>query len=257
MSKNKVRLRVLRQNPAEKSVARHWDVFEVSRFPRMTVLDVLRRIEREPVTKDGKRVQPVVWDCSCQEELCGACAMLVDGVVRMACGTLVDDVSPKGKLISLEPLTKFPVVRDLVVDRKKMFDDLGRVRAWVEVDGTRDVGVGVEESVWEQQRRYELSRCVTCGCCVEACPSVNDSSDFMGAAAMNQVSYWGMYPRRDVLREERLESLMRVGGAAECGHAQVCAEVCPMSIPLVESFGRVARETSKHLLFRWMFGAGK
>jgi len=35
---------------------------------------------------------------------------------------------------------------DLVVDRSQMFDHLYRVHAWIQIDGTYDLGTGPEES---------------------------------------------------------------------------------------------------------------
>ena len=36
----------------------------------------------------------------------------------------------------------FPVVRDLIVDRSRMFEALKRVKAWIPIDGTYDLGPG-------------------------------------------------------------------------------------------------------------------
>ena len=254
-SSDKVCLRIRRQDGPDKLASRRWEEFEVPRFPRMSVLDALRRIAREPVTKEGKRAAPVAWDCSCLEELCGACAMNIDGVARQACGALIDDLAPKGnKPIVLEPLSKFPVVRDLVVDRSKMFEDLVRTRAWIDIDGTHVTGEGLRESVERQRVRYVISRCMMCGCCLEACPNANDSSAFMGAAVVNQVRYFSLHPSASDSRAERLDSVMGRGGVADCGKAQVCGEVCPMGIPLVESISYVARDTTKRLVFGWLLG---
>lgn len=255
MSKNKVRLKIRRQDGPDKPNTRRWDVFEVPRLPRMSVVDALRYIQAEPVTVDGNRVAPVSWDCSCLEETCGACTMLIQGVAQQACGVLLDDIAPKGKLVVIEPLSKFPVVRDLVVDRTRMVADLVRLKAWIEIDGVFDTGEGLRENADHQRARYALSRCMMCGCCVEACPNVNDASVFVGAAAINQVRLINMRPSDDGHRVERLDGMMRRGGVAECGKAQLCAEVCPQLIPLTESIGHVARDTTKRLVSGWILGS--
>ena len=82
------------------------------------VLTCLMDIQKNPVTADGKQTTPVVWESSCLEEVCGACSMLVNCRVRQGCTALVDGL---GDTITLEPMTKFPVIRDLVVDRSRMF----------------------------------------------------------------------------------------------------------------------------------------
>ncbi len=254
MSKNKVHLKIRRQDGPDKPDTRRWEEFEVPLLPQMNVISALQQIQLEPKTKDGKRVAPVAWDCSCLEEICGACTMVLNGAVRQACSALVEEIAPNGETIVIEPMSKFPLVRDLVVDRAKMFEDLKRVKAWIEIDGTHDLGAGPRESAEQQQVRYALSRCMTCGCCLEACPNVNDSSQFMGPAAINQVRYFNLHPTGQHQRTERLESMMQRGGVAECGKAQNCVEVCPKSIPLVDSIGHVARDTTKHMILRWLLG---
>ncbi len=248
----KVRLRVRRQDGAERVETKRWEEFEVPYLPQMNVISALMQIQKDPRTVDGKTVAPVVWECSCLEEVCGACTMVVNGKVRQACSALVDALAPKGETITLEPMSKFPLVRDLCVDRSRMFEDLKRVRAWIELDGTHELGAGPRESARAQEERYPLSRCMTCGCCLEACPQVNDSSSFVGAAAVNQVRLFNLHPSGAMNRVERLESVMGEGGVADCGKAQNCVEVCPKEIPLVDSISQVARDTTKHLLFGWL-----
>src|SRR5262245_623433 len=119
------------EGPGKEAV---WDEFEVPWEPQMNVISALMEIQRNPVTKGGKTVAPVVWDQACLEEVCGSCTMLVNGKVRQACAALVDNLSPNGEPITLEPMTKFPLVRDLIVDRSRMFDHLKKVKAWIFLD---------------------------------------------------------------------------------------------------------------------------
>lgn len=254
MSKSKVHLKIRRQDGPDQPKTRRWEEFEVPLLPQMNVISALQQIQLNPRTKEGKRVAPVAWDCSCLEEICGACSMVINGRVRQACSALIEELAPKGETIVLEPMSKFPVVRDLVVDRSKMFEDLKRVKAWIEVDGTHELGPGPREGAADQQIRYALSRCMTCGCCLEACPNVNDSSNFMGPAVINQVRYFNMHPTGKLHSSERLEPMMQRGGVAECGKSQNCVEVCPKEIPLLDSIGAVARDTTKRMLLKWLLG---
>src|SRR2546422_10610281 len=91
----------------------------------------------------------------------------------MACSALVDSLAQP---IRLEPLTKFPVVRDLAVDRSGMFESLKRVKAWVPIDGTYNLGEGPRMSPELQAKGYPLSRCISCGACLEVCPQVNEKN---------------------------------------------------------------------------------
>ncbi len=65
------------------------------------------------------------WEMSCLEEVCGACSMVINGKPRQACTALVDQLEQP---ITLEPMTTFPVVRDLAVDRSRMFDALRKLK---------------------------------------------------------------------------------------------------------------------------------
>jgi ferredoxin len=131
-----------------------------------------------PHHRDGKRTTPVVWDSGCLEEVCGACTMLINGRVRQSCSCLIDEYAPNdGDVITLEPMSKFPVIRDLWVDRERLFHNLKRVKAWVPIDSTYSLGAGPRESPSDQQTRYKLSECMSCGCCLEACPQFNIEPD--------------------------------------------------------------------------------
>ena len=69
--------------------------------------------------------------------------MVVNGRVRQACTALVDKLlQDNPQEIELRPMSKFPVVRDLVVDRSRLFQALKRVKAWIHVDGYFDQGPG-------------------------------------------------------------------------------------------------------------------
>src|SRR5260370_36347035 len=132
-------------------------------------------------------------------------------------------------------MSKFPCERDLVVDRSRMFENLKRVKAWIDLDGTHELGPGPRESQEQQEERYPLSRCMTCGCCVEACPQYSDSTKFVGAFAISLVRLYNMHPSGEMHKNERLETVMDEGGIADCGKSQNCVEVCPKEITLVSS----------------------
>ncbi|MFO0612423.1 MAG: succinate dehydrogenase iron-sulfur subunit [Polyangiaceae bacterium] len=249
-----VKLRIRRQDNRDHPETRRWEEFEVPWTPHMNVHTALEMIRRNPVTTSGETVSPPVWEASCLEEVCGSCTMLVNGRVRQACSTLVDDVAPKGQRVQLEPLSKFPCERDLVVDRSRMFESLKQVKAWIELDGSHAIGPGPRESQEEQSKRYPLSRCMSCGSCLEACPEYGENKRFIGPAAINQVRLMNLHPSGKMHAGARLEALMGDGGIADCGKAQNCVEVCPKEIPLVDSIGSVARDTTKRMLFGWFLG---
>src|SRR6266849_1734464 len=96
--------------------------------------------------------------------------------------------------IRLEPFSKFPVIRDLAVDRSVLFENLKAVKAWVPIDGSYDLGAGPRMTMEDQEEAYPLSRCISCCCCMEACPQFNESTGFVGAATISQVRLFNTHP---------------------------------------------------------------
>src|SRR5215216_8080583 len=184
----------------------HWETFEIPYRRNLNVISALMEIRKNPVTKEGRQTTPPVWDMSCLEQVCGICTMVIDGRVRQSCSALVDDLllESGGETVTLEPMSKFPNVRDLIVDRSQMFDHLKRVNAWIELDGTYDLGPGPRMDQDDVQERYAYSRCMTCGCCLEACPQY-DEDHYIGPQAIAQVRLFNMHPSGKMTRDERLE----------------------------------------------------
>ena len=222
-----------------------WEEFELQYRPGMNVISSLMDIALNPVTRDGKKSTPITYDSNCLEEICGSCAMLINGKARMACSALVDKLEQP---IKLEPFSKFPVIRDLAVDRSVLFENLKAVKAWVPIDGTYDLGSGPRVSAEQQEISYPLSNCISCCCCMEACPQFNESTGFIGAAAISQVRLFNAHPTGAALKSERLHALMGDGGIQECGYAQNCVEVCPKEIPLTTSISDVSGQVMKQAI---------
>src|SRR5271167_2204050 len=215
-------IKIKRQNnPNSKS---YWEEFELAYQPNMNVISCLMEIAANPVTREGKATTPITYDSNCLEEVCGSCAMLINGRARMACSALIDHLEQP---VKLEPFSKFPVVRDLAVDRQVLFENLKAVKAWVPIDGTYDLGAGPRMSAEQQEAAYPLSRCISCCCCMEVCPQFNDDTGFVGAATIAQAKLFNLDPGGSVLKEERLRALAGDGGVQECGFAQNCVEICP------------------------------
>ena len=242
-------LKVRRQAAPQESA--RWEEYELRYRPHMNIITCLRDIAENPVTRDGKKTTPVSYDSNCLEEVCGSCAMLINGKARMACSALVDQLDQP---IRIEPMTKFPLIRDLTVDRQFMFESLKRVKAWIPIDGTYDLGEGPRVAPEVQEVGYPLSRCISCGNCLEVCPQVNDNNQFVGAAIISQVRLFNMHPTGAMHAKARINALLSPGGIADCANAQNCVKACPKDIPLTESIAAVNREAWKQSLLGWLMG---
>ena len=219
--------------------------FVLPYHPAMNIVSSLMEIQKNPVTKDGKKTSPIVWECNCLEKVCGACTMVINGKVQQACASLIDHLEQP---IRLAPARTFPVIRDLMIDRKVMFESLKKVHAWVEVDGTYPVKPAPRQNPKTATIAYEISRCMTCGCCLEACPNVNSGSNFIGASALAQAHLFNLHPTGEYQKEERLEALMEEGGLTSCGNSQNCVQACPKDIKLTDYIARLNREVNKKVI---------
>ena len=216
-----------------------WERCNIEWRPGLNVISLFMEIAANPVTADGRGTTPVAYDSCCLEEICGSCAMRINGKARMACSALVDNLEQP---IRIEPLSKFPLVRDLQIDRSVLFENLKKVKAWIPIDGTYDLGSGPRVLPQQQEINYPLSNCISCTCCMEVCPQFNEETGFVGAATIAQVKLFNNHPTGKVLAEERLRALAGDGGIQECGFAQNCVEVCPKRIPLTNAISSVSRD---------------
>ena len=116
---------------------------------------------------------PVVWDASCLEEVCGSCTMIVNGRVRQACSALVDQLEQP---ITLEPMTQVP---GGARPARRPRADVRGAQAGEGLDrpSTAPTTSGPGPRIVARASRSSATRsrrCMTCGCCLEACPQVNE-----------------------------------------------------------------------------------
>jgi succinate dehydrogenase / fumarate reductase, iron-sulfur subunit len=239
-------LKVYRGSPENQ----YWEEFRLPRSPFANVISSLMEIQKNPINSKGEKVTPVVWEQGCLEEVCGSCSMLINGKPRQACTALIETLikASGSTTITLAPFTKFPLVRDLIVDRSRMFENLKKIHGWVEVDGYYDKGPGPKISQEKQEVMYAISKCMTCGCCVEACPQAALNSPFVGAQIFAQVRYFNANPTGSKQKAERLKAIMGEGGISDCGNAQNCQRVCPREVPLTDSIAAIGRDTTLQAL---------
>ena len=189
----------------------------------LTVASLLREINADSDIRDieGKKVSYIGWECSCLQKKCGACAMLVNGKPKLACDTFLRDYERKGRL-TLAPLSKFPVIKDLIVDRGILYNNLKDIKNYLEEEA------GLTDK--NTDTAYEASRCLMCGCCLEVCPNFYVGGNFYGAASFVPAA--------------RLLTALGKGGAEElkreykehiykgCGKSLACKDICPAGIDM-------------------------
>lgn len=204
---------------------------------RETVATALTAINADPdaVDADGNPIQKIIWECSCLQKKCGACAMRINEKPALACDAKLVDLAggnirknkgdrteeiPENAVIKLEPLRKFPVIADLMVDRSIMYENLKQIGVWL-----RDQSALTEA---RYEMAYEGSRCLQCGCCLEICPNFYAGGTFAGMAGfvptVRLISELSGKERRDVKRAYR--KYIYNG----CGKSLACRDICPAGI---------------------------
>jgi succinate dehydrogenase / fumarate reductase iron-sulfur subunit len=214
-------LEVLRRKHADDKPYWQSFVYETD-SEQATVASALRELNErdELIDADGAAAEPIRWDISCLQKKCGACAMVIDGVPRMACDTRLATL--RHQRVRLEPLRKFPVVADLLVDRSVLMQNLTEAGAWLDGDAV------LADRRWSIA--YEASRCLQCGLCIEVCPNFSVQGAFGGMAAM--VPLARLLSEVPPEQRKRLASTYRESVYGGCGKSLACRSVCPANIDI-------------------------
>ena len=179
-----------------------------------TVLGMLKEINLNEDLKDK-----IAFKQSCLQKKCGACAMLINGRPNLACNVKVKDL---GDHIKLEPLKKFPVIEDLIVDRSIMSENLKMLNAYLDAEAI------VNEK--RNELSYEASRCLQCGCCLEVCPNFMIGNGFTGIASATILSR--------IINETEKAKLIQISKDYQkhvyegCGKSLACVDICPINIKI-------------------------
>ena len=175
---------------------------------------------------DGKPAKRIRWECSCMQAMCGGCAIIINGIPALACATFADEV--KGSELVLEPLSKFPVVSDLMVDRSIIHDNLLSAKAYLETLATNDKN--------QHEHQYSVAKCLKCGLCLEVCPNYHPGCDFFGAVLANE-SY--LIASQSTDKKSHVVKEYKKHFGAGCSKALSCQSVCPMEIETITSIMKI------------------
>lgn len=243
----KIHLKIRRQDSPEG--LSYWEEFYVPYEEGMSVIEALRLVGRSPETQEGLPTSPVVWDHNCMQAVCGSCSMIINGKVRLACSTFVEDLDQP---IVLEPMSKFPVFRDLRVDRSAIFEHLKEIKPWVEIDSLFDQDITAYQSSELNAAIRVFSECVMCGSCVESCPEVNERSHFAGAFLVMQAYVANLKDSKNSSLSHRMNFIKGPSGIDGCDNTQNCEKVCPKDIPLNKAISHMQWDISKYSLISFL-----
>ena len=216
-----IEIEVLRYNP-EKDAEPHFQAFQVPFGHDTSVLQGLQHIKDH---LDGS----VTFRWSCRMAICGSCGMMVNGVPSLSCHTFLRNYYP-GK-VRIEPLTHFPILRDLAIDQTDFFNrKLPSVKPYLVPREPKPVSAGpFVQTPTQQQRYYQYSQCINCLLCYAACPQYGLKPGYTGPAALALLHRYNA-DSRDRGWAERAELLNAEEGVWGCTLVGYCSEVCAKQV---------------------------
>ena len=213
-------LEVFRYLPDEEAEPR-FQRYEVPYDEDWVVLDALNYIKDNI---DGTLTHR--W--SCRMGVCGSCGMMVNGEPVLTCAAFLRDYHPEP--IRVEPLTGFPVVRDLVINLDDFIGKLTEVKSWLIPKEERRIEEGeYRQSPAELAHFKQYSMCINCMLCYSACPVYQSEEKFVGPAALALAQRYNL-DSRDQGNHERNELIWADEGIWDCTFVGECSTVCPKHV---------------------------
>ncbi|SOD62002.1 succinate dehydrogenase subunit B [Streptomyces zhaozhouensis] len=231
-----VTFRIRRFNP-EVSEEVHWQDFEIAIDPKERVLDALHQIKWH---EDGT----LTFRRSCAHGICGSDAMRINGKNRLACKTLIKDITTiKGsvatKPILVEPIKGMTVLKDLVVDMEPFFQAYRDVMPFLITSGNEPTRERLQ-SAEDRERFDDTTKCILCAACTSSCPVFWNDGQYFGPAAIVNAHRF-IFDSRDEGGEQRLEVLNDKDGVWRCRTTFNCTDACPRGIEVTKAIQEVKK----------------
>ena len=227
--------------------ARGWDgrlrpqSYDVPYREDWVVLDALNWIKGHV---DGS----VSFRWSCRMGICGSCGMNVNGRAKLSCSAFLRDYLPGP--VRVEPLSNFPIVRDLVIDMSSFLEKLRWVKPWIIRDETA-LGAGEHRQSNAQIDRFrQFSMCINCMLCYSACPVIAIEPEFIGPAAIALARRYDL-DSRDQAGEQRLATLTGSDAIWDCSYIGECSAVCPKGVDPAKAIQQTKFESTLGMMLPW------
>ncbi|MFJ1973324.1 succinate dehydrogenase iron-sulfur subunit [Streptomyces sp. NPDC087903] len=223
--------RVRRFNPEVAGEA-VWEDFQLEIDPKERVLDALHKIKWD---LDGT----LTFRRSCAHGICGSDAMRINGKNRLACKTLIKDLSPE-KPITIEAIKGLTVLKDLVVDMEPFFQAYRDVMPFLITKDTNEPTRERLQTAEDRERFDDTTKCILCAACTSSCPVFWNDGQYFGPAAIVNAHRF-IFDSRDEAAEQRLEILNDRDGVWRCRTTFNCTDACPRGIEVTKAIQEVKR----------------
>lgn len=193
-------------------------IYPVKYCPKMRVLDALLFIQENTEPDLAFR-----WNCG--EGICGSCAAEVNGKPVLTCKK---EITSDMKIIRVEPLKVFPLIKDLVVDPSEAYEKLSKLKPYF--TGSHKANYKIyDEEIREVQ---EMKKCIDCFICYDSCHVIRNHPDLKFTGPMNIVKAAALdkHPNE---KSERANILEREG-LWNCNLSRCCTLNCPQKIKITE-----------------------
>ncbi|MDT0319427.1 MULTISPECIES: succinate dehydrogenase iron-sulfur subunit [unclassified Streptomyces] len=231
-----VTFRIRRFNPEEGPEA-VWQDFELRIDPKERVLDALHQIKWE---LDGT----LTFRRSCAHGICGSDAMRINGRNRLACKTLIKDITEirdgvGTKPVTVEPIKGMTVLKDLVVDMEPFFQAYRDVMPFLITKGNEPTRERLQSAA-DRERFDDTTKCILCAACTSSCPVFWNDGQYFGPAAIVNAHRF-IFDSRDEGGEQRLEILNDRDGVWRCRTTFNCTDACPRGIEVTKAIQEVKK----------------
>jgi len=217
-----IQLEIFRYRP-EKESEPTFQTYKVPFREDWVVLDAINHIKDKI---DGT----LSYRWSCQMGVCGSCGIMINNVPKLSCAAFLKDYYPDK--IRIEPLTGFPVERDLIFEMDDFMTKLTEIQPYIirKEGEEKPLEEGEHlQSPAELAHYKQYSMCINCMLCYAACPVYALDSTFIGPAAIALGQRYNM-DSRDQGRDSRQELIASHEGIWECTFVGECSAVCPKDV---------------------------
>ena len=154
----------------------------------------------------------------CKSAVCGSCAVVINGVERLAC---IENIEHN---TTIEPLKRLPIIKDLVVDRSNIKFKLSVSKAFLQKNANVEVKQDDIDKIDIQ------SNCILCNICYSSCPVFDLNPDFIGPFALTR-AYRYLKDNKGLDGKSKLDAIQN-SGVWDCTLCGACSLVCPQNIDI-------------------------